>query len=269
MSLPGNSVGSLSDDSLGSFCSSSTHNRGVWYTVTSNFTRNITFATSAARFDHEIVVFFGDSCATAFCDGRLKVATNDTGASITFVAEPGTQYFILVTGYNGSSDAFDQVGTFGVTISGDGRAPTSAPTRSPTESPSKAPIIGLPDDPTLPNDKCVSAKNVTRTPFSDRINTTFATPDPYGAFCNAVDGERDYGVWYSFPGTDKVVNLTISSTTTLNPKIAVLTGPCSDLNCVADVAGKSLSWEGVLGMEYRILVSGPQAVTTFSIKVRS
>jgi hypothetical protein len=119
------------------------------------------------------------------------------------------------------------------------------------------------------NDECFNATAFTRTPFSDRPNTTFATPDPNGAICNAVDGQSDYGVWYSFPGTDKVVNLTISSTTTLNPKIAVLSGPCSGLNCVADVAGKSLSWEGVLGTEYRILVSGPQAVTTFSIKVRS
>jgi hypothetical protein len=117
------------------------------------------------------------------------------------------------------------------------------------------------------NDQCNAAKNVTIIPYSDRVNTTLATADPNGAVCPAIDN-NDLGVWYSFRGNDKIVNLEISYTTASDPKIAVLTGSCDALNCVTSVTGKSLSWEGVLGTDYRILVSGSRADTIFSIKVR-
>jgi hypothetical protein len=99
------------------------------------------------------------------------------------------------------------------------------------------------------------------------VNTTLATPDPYGAICPAIDDD-DVGVWYSFRGNDKIVTLEITSTTASDPKIAVLAGSCDDLNCVVSEAGRSLSWEGLRGTDYQILVSGSRAVTIFNIKVR-
>jgi hypothetical protein len=139
MSLPGTTFGTLPDDSV-DICSSSRNNRGVWYTVTPGFTRNITFATSVASFGHEIVVFSGNSCDTATCDGSMQVATLQSRASITFVAEARTKYYILVTGYNRFSDAFDMVGTFSLKISGDGNTPTQTPVLEVIRTPTRAPL---------------------------------------------------------------------------------------------------------------------------------
>lgn len=146
MSKAGSTYGSLSDDAL-DICSTSTRNRGVWYSVTPSFTRNITVSTLVASFHHEIVVFSGDTCEEATCDG-IQEATYSNKASVTFVAEAGTKYFILVTGYNGIYDAFDQVGTFTLKIRGDGRPPTRAPSSSPTIAPMEN-TIGTPTLPPL------------------------------------------------------------------------------------------------------------------------
>lgn len=141
MSKSGSTFGALWDRPL-DICSSSTNNRGVWYAVTPSFARNITVATSVASFHHEIVLFSGDSCDTATCDG-VQNATYSSKASITFVAGARKKYFILVTGYNGIYDAFDQDGTFTLKITGDGSDPTG-PTNVPVENivpaPTKAPL---------------------------------------------------------------------------------------------------------------------------------
>jgi hypothetical protein len=139
MSKSGYTYGSLSDEPL-DICSTSTNNRGVWYSVTPSFTRNITVATSVASFHHEIVIFAGDSCDTATCDGMEQVSSYSTNAAVTFVAEARTKYFVLVTGYNGIYDAFDDVGTYNLKITGDGRAP-------PSVSPTRTPVGGIIDTP--------------------------------------------------------------------------------------------------------------------------
>lgn len=78
----------------------------------------------------------------------------------------------------------------------------------------------------------------------------------------------DVGVWYVLPGNDKIVNVEISTTGITRPKIAVFSGLCGNLTCVTSLAGRTLSWEGKLGTEYRVLLTGNAGEISFTIQVR-
>jgi hypothetical protein len=115
VSVTGTTVGSLPD--VADKCSTSTNNHGVWYTFSPLIDIFMTISTSAANFQHEIVLMSGDSCALALCTG-IQAGTFHTlasSASITFIAKAGTKYYILVTGYLGNSDA-DTEGDFTLNV---------------------------------------------------------------------------------------------------------------------------------------------------------
>jgi hypothetical protein len=122
LSLPfyetGTTVGSLSDAI--DKCSMSFNNRGVWYTFAPSIDSFITVTTSAATFSHEIILFSGDSCDVAICNGIDQSSTYDyTVSSISFkyIAKAGTRYYVLVTGFDGpNKDAFVNEGTFTLNI---------------------------------------------------------------------------------------------------------------------------------------------------------
>lgn len=114
MSIRGTTVGSFMDTPL-DICSTSTNTRGVWYAISPSYQRVITITTSVADFSHEIVIFSGDSCEAATCTGFQK-QTYSSAVSIKFVADMGIKYYVFVTGYYGSSDAFKEDGTFTLSV---------------------------------------------------------------------------------------------------------------------------------------------------------
>jgi hypothetical protein len=114
--VQGTTIGSLSEAEY--TCSTSPNTRGVWYTFSPLIDIFMTVTTSAANFQHEIVLLSGESCALVTCTA-IQAGTFDSvagSASITFIAKAGTKYYILVTGYLGSSDASKYEGDFTLTV---------------------------------------------------------------------------------------------------------------------------------------------------------
>jgi hypothetical protein len=106
----------------------------------------IPVTTSAANFQHEIVLFSGSTCALARCNGTQAGTFGEvaSSASITVPAVAGTRYFILVTGYLGTSDASKYEGMFAISVGGNGNAtatPVSAPVVVPAVAPVAVPVV--------------------------------------------------------------------------------------------------------------------------------
>ena len=117
------------------------------------------------------------------------------------------------------------------------------------------------------NDICNAATVVASTPFnSNSISTSMATSDVNTNICNVA--ATDVGVWYSFLGNDKIVQIVLTDST-FNAKIALFSGPCNNPVCV-DNSGSTdiLTFPATLNVPYLILISGvSQSKGTFNLAI--
>ena len=137
----GNTIGALPEFEEPDVCSLNRLAGGdVWYKYTPTVNMNITVVTSAATFNHRIVVLTGESCSPSCVDSTYNY---NAGATITFPAVQSMQYFIVIAGYSILSDT----GTFTLTVTSDVEVPNTSPTSNvapqtlnPTVKPSLRPV---------------------------------------------------------------------------------------------------------------------------------
>ena len=125
------------------------------------------------------------------------------------------------------------------------------------------------------NDKCSNATNVTSVlldllPFSDRVNTRYATTDLGNGTCSVMSS--DIGVWYSVVGNNQkiAVDVTTLNKMSLLPsgiEVALFSGTCDKLICLKSITDQTenpevnLSWNATIGQQYYIIVAGTSAST--------
>ena len=223
--ISGSTVGATSD--LAPACNFLHDSPGVWFTfIGSN--RYVTLSTcGAADFDTRITVFEGD-CGTLSCKAwnNDSPVCGDTTSEVTFVADAGIQYFVLINGHNNTFGNF--------TLSMNCTAPLA------------------------PNDRCTGALPLT---CGDQIigTTTNSTPDPTFVSPTPINSR---GVWYYFEGNGAPVTLsTCSPTTNFDTKLTVLSGSCGAFQLVTqneDACGNQAEafFDSQPGRIYYILVHG-------------
>jgi hypothetical protein len=217
-------------DNAGS-CSVSNSAPGIWYKIIGKGTIvNASLCHPETDYDTALSVYTGEchglECRAGNADGAR--ASCGRHSELSWVAKPGTLYYLLVHGYD------LHTGSFGLTVS----EPASV----------------------VVNDYCVNA-----TPLflgKDAMNgrTVDATNDE-APICTDVlqDGA---GIWYTVPGDGQhIVASTCSEVSDFDTKISVYEGTCGSLSCVrADDNSCGLQsrveWQSVLGVTYYILVHG-------------
>lgn len=200
--VSGTTIGSTDDAADGAVTCSTIYNggQGVWYYFAGN--NNLVTLTTCdqADYDTKISVFSG-ACGSLTCvDGNDDdgSCTGNT-STVSFVANSGTDYYILVHGFGGATGNFD------LTI-------------SCTPPPS--------------NDDCSSATPVA---CGDVVsgNTVLASGDTSLNDCTD-DLSTAPGVWYSFVGTGNGVTFSLcSDNTDFDTKMGVFSGSCGALVCEA------------------------------------
>ena len=117
------------------------------------------------------------------------------------------------------------------------------------------------------NDQCSTATAISNIPFNlNSIDTSMATSDGSDPTCNVA--ATDVGVWFSFLGNDKILEIKVLNPT-FNAKIAIFSGSCNTLVCVDDSANvDTFSWAATLNTQYYILISGAsQSKGTFNLAI--
>ncbi len=230
--ISGTTVGATFDE-VGT-CGTTNTAPGVWYIVEGTGGVITVSTCDQASYDTKLSVFTNACDDTAVCIGGNDDGAGCSGFSseFSFVSDSGTDYFILVHGFD------DATGTFDLSV-------TCA-------------------DPPPPNDACISAEDIE---CGDVVSgsTTNATFDNVGS-CGTSNTAP--GVWYSFTGTGGAVRFsTCSPNTNYDTKISVFTGICDELVCVDGNDDDSDCPSGILnstvivipttlGVVYRVLVHG-------------
>lgn len=107
------------------------------------------------------------------------------------------------------------------------------------------------------NDLCAAAVPVPGLPFRDFRSTAGATPD-VGITCNPP-GQTEVisGIWYTYTAAaDGTVS--IRQTWPIASRIAVFTGPCTELHEVACSSFPAIELPVEVGVQYRVLVSAAE-----------
>jgi hypothetical protein len=210
---------------------------GAWYRITGTGDQ-ITLSTCPdEQFDTKLNVYTGG------CGGLTCVAGNDDAgngvfcSTVSFVSQTGTDYLILVQGYD------NETGPFTLTVE---CAPPSP-------------------------DVCQGALPIAcGAPYTG--TTEGATPDA-APFCGT--GITAPGVWHSFTGTGQQVTITTCPDEQFDTKLNVFSGTCQALACVAgnDDASdgaycSTVTFVAEEGVTYHVLVqgydgeTGPYTLTT-------
>jgi subtilisin-like proprotein convertase family protein len=188
---------------------------GIWFKFvgTGNF---VNFSTCQTSSDHTLRAYCGPDCSTLTCvgaddDGCTTAQGNSLGANLGFCTNAGVTYYVLLARYGTVTTG--NVVTFTVSDSGSpcGVAPCAAPA----------------------NDLCANAQPVA-IGSTVRGNASAATDDPGLPTCGTVTGR---GVWFSVVGDGSILRATTCNPGTgSNTKIAVFSGTCGALACVASNA---------------------------------
>jgi hypothetical protein len=221
----------------GNFCGTDNTSPGVWYKFTGTGDLVLTETTSA-NFDTKLFVYEGTKCASLECvDGDDQDGSGDL-SEVLFFSTPGTEYFILVGGFE------SQVGNFELNVSCR-PPPTNSECNDAAPIPCGSTILGT----TL----SVVFENV----GDNNCGTSITAP----------------GVWYKLIGTggDMVVTdmvLTETIAASFDTKLFVFEGTCDTLECVdgdddgGGVGGLSqVTFSTTAGTAYFILVSGFDSFT--------
>ncbi len=222
-SLAGSTADALPDEALD--CGTTVGAPGVWYFFQGNGQQVTATTCPDNAYDTKLNVYVGN-CGTITClAGNDDIAQGVLCSSVTFVAETGNSYYILVQGYNGA------VGTFDLAV-------TCA---------------------ALTEDVCAGALPIAC--GQTLSGTTTGASDDTAPECDT--GISAPGVWYTFTGTVGQMTVTTCPNNTYDTKLNVYTGPCTDLNCVAgndDISNgvlcSSVTFNSVEGTTYYVLVQG-------------
>lgn len=219
--IDGTTVDALPDNAA--TCGTTLTAPGVWY-VFAGTDQQVTITTClASDFDTKLNVYSGP------CDGLACVVGNDDAcdlaSAVSFVAVSGTDYFILVQGYDGF------VGTFTIDVM------CTAPTADVCQG-------------ALP---IACGETVTNT-------TVGANPDTAPDCFTDIDAP---GIWYTFTGVDGEMTLTTCPNSSYDTKLNVYSGECSALVCVAGnddtaqgVFCSTVAFASTAGTTYYVLVQG-------------
>jgi subtilisin-like proprotein convertase family protein len=278
----GSTIGATNDGTP--FCGTSNTAPGVWYSVIGDgttLTATFCFGGGTADYDSKITVY----CAG--CDLLVCVGGNDDTCSlqseVSWCAEAGTEYLILVHGFSSAT------GNFTLNLTSDGSPCTPSVDCNPAvgaccfidgscsiETPDNCDAAGGQyqgdgtncddvscEDLTPPNDLCEDAIGPLGVP-STTAGTTFAATVDNTPFCGTSNTAP--GVWYTVIGTGNTMTAsTCGPLFDYDTKLTVYCS-CEELTCVVgdddectDGASGLLStvtWCSQPGAEYLILVHG-------------
>ncbi|HMQ77438.1 MAG TPA: hypothetical protein PKE21_14915 [Flavobacteriales bacterium] len=189
---------------------------GLWYIFIGTGEDATLFTCDQASFDTRISVFEG-SCGSPVCVAGNDDAVDCPGntSSVTFFAQNGVEYLVLVHGYDGAT------GTFLLTLS---CAPPCA------NIPSNDACSGATPVPTLPLGTCA-------TPTAGTNVCAYGSPlpnPPCDPWSNIID------VWYGFNTGDTgthVLTLEAQSAATLNMAVYTDCATPAYIDCFTEVAG--------------------------------
>jgi hypothetical protein len=214
-------------------CNIEPTHRGLWYKLSPSSNSIVRVGLSGQQTRSRLSYYTG-SCGTLTCEGESGHST--ASRSLIFHGIPGTDYYILVSGY-----AFDYVGNFRIDI----EAPTP-----PTSS-------------FCSGATAISATALSLGGVSMDGDTTNAVPSYSSLLCSVSASER--GTWYKIT-VDEPLTTSITATVTDHTFVAKLSvfrssssTSCDDLTCVSKKGAYSaliLSWSASVGITYYVLVSG-------------
>jgi len=221
--------------------------KGVWYTITgTGGTITLSTCSTATLFDTQISVYTG-ACGAFTCvaANNNSSACNQGGAypagrksTVTFNSVFGTVYRVLVAGTVSASGAFSLSVTCGV----------AGP----------------------PNDDC--ANSILVACGSTTTGTTVGSTADAVTGCAATAVNTAGGVWYRVVGNGGMITVSLCGSA-YDTKVAVLTGTCGALTCIAsndDFCGlqSQVTFSSAAGTTYLILVTGFSANTgSFTMNV--
>lgn len=219
--------------------------KGLWYTFTGQGVEVTLYTCDQAAFDTRLNVYSG-TCAAPVC-----VITNDDGANcsgnsseLTFLAQEGVEYFVLVHGYQ------DATGAFTLSMG-----------------------CAEPCDPTNANDDCANAVVIVPQPLANCTPVQGTTQCAYDSAlptppCDPYAPIRD--VWFRFnSGPAATHTLTISALTAAGLRAALYTdcGAIGNIGCYDDLSAP-LEVDGLTeNTDYylRVWTNSADAAGTFTV----
>lgn len=232
--MEGTTVGAGNDVAIAPSCASNDHKGpGVWYKAIGDGSRfNVETCSPDTEFDTILSIFTGIGCSDLVCVasnddhpllGADSCASSVLHSTVSWDTVVGQSYYIHVHGYAGSS------GPFRLDLTTDVADPeTDGPMPMPTPPPSTS---SPPPASVVPNDFCSTAASIGFVPV--RNGTTVNATDDFSMLpaCYSFSGP---GVWYETKGDGTTfLASTCSPRTDFDTTIAVFSGSCSNLTCVA------------------------------------
>lgn len=222
-SVSGSTFNALPDEALN--CGTTIGAPGVWYHLIGTGAMVTATTCPDNTYDTKINVYVGN-CGTITCvTGNDDIMGGVLCSVVTWVAQNGVSYYILVQGYNGAVGDFDL-------------AVTCEP---------------------LTEDVCDGALPAAcgQTVSGNTDNMTADTAPACDTDITAP------GMWYTIEGTDAQITVTTCPDNAYDTKLNVYSGSCDALVCVGgndDIANgvycSSVTFQGMVGTTYHVLVQG-------------
>lgn len=183
---------------------------GVWYVFSGNGNW-VTFSTDNAGTDFDTRIGYTDGCGNACIDYDEDGGDNYVNgytSVLTFLAEQGTDYYVYVGGYQGTT-----VGNFELSV-------TCVPPPA--------------------NDDCSGAVSLT---VNQTCNSTSGDVANASESMSGCDGTADDDVWYSFVATGTTATVDVTGSSDFDAVLEVFSGSCGSLSSLECVDN---SYEGEL-----------------------
>jgi hypothetical protein len=218
-------------------------NDDVWFKFTAAQTSSIIQATGQGVYDMVITAYSGSCVTTSFMD-----CINNTGN--------GQTETLNLNGLTIGQTYFLRVYDFAAGV--------------PVNANISICVVNVIPPPVPTNDLCDDAipMNCGDIVYGQNSNGGTSAGDPI-AVCGGMTSAGINGIWYRTTGTGDYFRVSTCNGTTFNTKVAVYSGSCGTLTCVAsndDFAGcgsglqSQVSWQSVSGTDYFILVGGLSGV---------
>ena len=214
-------------------------NDDVWFKFTAAQTSSIIQATGQGAYDMAITAYSGSCVTTTFLD-----CINNTG--------PGQTETLTLNGLTIGQTYFLRVYDFAAGV--------------PVNANISICVVNVIPPPVPTNDLCDDAipMNCGDIVFGQNSNGGTSGGDPV-AVCGGMTTAGINGIWYRTTGNGDYFRVSTCNGTTFNTKVAVYSGSCGTITCVAsndDFTGcgsgqqSQVSWQSVSGTDYFILVGG-------------
>jgi hypothetical protein len=226
-------------------------NDDVWYKFTAAQTSTIIQATGQGAYDMVMAAYSGSCVTTTFID-----CINNTGA--------GQTETLVLSGLSIGQTYFLRVYDFAAGV--------------PSNANISICVVNVIPPPVPTNDLCddAIALNCGDIAYGQNSNGGTSGGDPV-AVCGGMTTSGINGIWYRTTGNGDYFRVSTCNGSTFNTKVAVYSGSCGTLNCVAsndDFSGcgngtqSQVSWQSVNGTDYFILVGGSSGVQgVFQLKL--